>query len=85
MTADVINGTFELLGSLLLWLNVLVLYRAKQARGVHWSASAFFTLWGGWNLYYYPALGQWFSLGGGVSVVAANATWVVLALRYRRI
>lgn len=83
MKPDYVNGAFELLGSITLWLNVVVLYRAKAIRGVHWGATAFFTCWGVWNLFYYPALGQWWSFAGGLSVMAANGTWLGLALRYR--
>lgn len=83
MTPDAINGAFELVGSITLWLNVLALYRAKQVRGVHYAGAAFFTCWGVWNLYFYPALGQWLSFAGGISVAAANATWLTLAIIYR--
>jgi hypothetical protein len=82
VSPDAINGTLELIGSALVWFNVLALWRAKQVRGVHWGSSAFFCLWGAWNLYFYPALGQWFSFYGGISVIAANVTWVMLAVRY---
>lgn len=83
MKPDYINGALEFGGSITLWLNVLALYRAKQVRGVHWGGAAFFTCWGAWNLYYYPALEQWVSFFGGLSVVGANATWLALALYYR--
>ena len=81
---DWINGGFELGGSMLLWLNVQTLYRAKKVEGVHWGASAFFTFWGIWNLYYFPSLGQWCSFVGGCSIAAANATWVALAIYYEK-
>lgn len=44
-----------------------------------------FTLWGVWNIYYYPSLNQWCSFAGGLVIVAANALWVGLMLRYRKV
>lgn len=84
MNPDVVNGLFEFCGSLALWRNVLQLYRDKQLKGVHWAATAFFMTWGYWNLYYYPALDQWWSLYGGVSIVAANTVWLGQMAYYSR-
>jgi hypothetical protein len=67
---------FELFGSAMLWRNVLQLYRDKQVKGVHWSATFFFAAWGYWNLFYYPHLDQWWSFAGGVSIVIANTIWL---------
>src|SRR5690349_21170123 len=82
-TPDLINGLFELTGGLLNWGNVIRLYRDKQVRGVYVPAWALFTLWGFWNLYYYPHLNQWMSFAGGLVIVTANTVWVALAGYYR--
>ena len=81
---DGINGLFELGGSLLLWMNVRRLLKDKGYAGVYVPATAFFALWGLWNLYYYPSLGQWLSFAGGCSIVVANGTCVGLMLYYGR-
>lgn len=83
MIADGINGTFELLGGAFIWLCVWQILRDKQSKGVNPISIMFFAVWGFWNLYYYPSLGQWWSLVGGVSVVVANVTWVLLMIKYR--
>ncbi len=80
---DLINGTFELVGAFLCWMNFARLLRDREIRGVFWPASAFFAVWGLWNLYYYPSLGQWFSFGAGVVLCAGNLAWVGLALKLR--
>ncbi len=81
---DLVNGlVFELLGSVFLWMNVRKLWHDRELKGVYWYSTAFWSLWGCWNLYYYPSLGQWWSFLGGLSVFAANTCWLVLALRYR--
>lgn len=82
MSPDMINGLFEFGGSLLLWRNVLQLYRDKMVRGLHWGSVAFFAGWGYWNLYYYPALDQWWSFTGGVSIVTANTVWLIQVWYY---
>jgi hypothetical protein len=78
---DLVNGAFELSGGVVCWLNVKRLLRDRSVQGVDWRVSAFFSAWGFWNLFYYPQLGQWASFAGGVALVIANTTWVVLALR----
>jgi hypothetical protein len=73
---DLINGLFELIGGLLIWLNVFKLYIDKQIRGVHYAPMVFFMLWGYWNLYYYAHLDQWISWAAGINIVTANTVWV---------
>ncbi len=81
---DAFNGSFELGGAVMAWLNVVVLYKAKRVAGVSVSVWTFFAAWGAWNLYYYPYLDQWASFWGGIPMVAANITWVIMAVRYQR-
>ncbi len=82
---DVINGIFELVGSVMCWLNVYKIIQDKRVEGVYWSVSAFFSVWGLWNLYYYPTLGQWASFAGGIFLAAGNITWTLLAIKYSRL
>jgi len=81
---DLVNGLFELCGAFLLWVNVRKLHTDKQVRGVFWPVTAFFGVWGLWNLYYYPSLDQWFSFAAGIVLVTANIVWVWMAIRYRK-
>ena len=80
---DAVNGSFEFVGGLLLWLNVRALHRDKRIRGVRIFPTAFFCAWGFWNLYFYPHLGQWLSFLGGLNIVAANTVWVAQMIYYR--
>lgn len=80
---DAINAFFELGGAVLIWLNVRRLHRDKMVRGVFWPVNVFYTAWGVWNVYYYPALGQTLSFWAGLGVVLGNAAWCALAWRYR--
>jgi len=82
--ADAINGTFEILGSFFILMSVIKLHKDKQVKGVDWKHVAFFTLWGVWNLHYYPTLNQRLSFYGGIAIVAMNAIWVVQLLHYTK-
>jgi hypothetical protein len=81
---DLINGLFELSAGFFVLNHCRVLLQDKEARGVSLASIVFFTLWGFWNLIYYPALGQMASFIGGVFVVLANAFYTFLMLFYRR-
>lgn len=80
---DASNGAFEAIGGLLQIRNCFVLWQHKKVWGVDWRVTAFFTLWGLWNLFYYPHLGQWLSTAGGVVIVLANIVWVSGAIHFR--
>jgi len=83
IAVDFINGSFELLAGLFVLNHCRVLYAHKEARGVSLASVAFFTLWGFWNLYYYPTLQQPLSFYGGLFVVAANAVYLGMMFSYR--
>lgn len=84
MTPDLINGLFEFFGGLFLFLNVKRLHKDKKLSGVSFVPTAFFTVWGYWNLYFYPTVGAMWSFYGGILVMVMNTTWIVMALYYRK-
>lgn len=81
---DLLNGMFELLGGVFIWMHIRQILKDKAVKGVSIPATGFFTSWGFWNLYYYPHLGQWWSFTGGVVIVLANIIWISLMLYYSR-
>lgn len=83
MTADIINSFFEGGLALMLTLNIRALLKSKRVEGASLWPSLFVTIWGFWNLAYYPHLHQWASFAGGVGVVIGNSTWLALAVYYR--
>ena len=80
--ADTTNGLLELAGGVFVMLSIFKVIDDKKVRGVSWVHVSFFTVWGVWNLYYYPSLDQWFSFVGGLFLVSVNAVWVALLLYY---
>lgn len=83
MWQDLMNGSFEFLAAFASLNHSRVAYKHKKVSGVSKLSVAFFTLWGLWNLYYYPHLGQWASFAGGIVIMLANTLWLVLLWKYR--
>jgi hypothetical protein len=79
---DIVNGTLEALSGVMVLNHCRVLRADRRVAGVSIASVAFFTFWGVWNLFYYPALGQLWSLAGGVVVMAANGLYVAMLLHY---
>lgn len=84
INADFINGTIEAFAGLFALNHCRVLYAHKESRGVSIVSAIFFTLWGFWNLYYYPHLNQMMSFYGGLFVVVANVIYVAMMVIYRQ-
>lgn len=84
MIADAINGAFELVAGVAVLNHCRALYRDQQVRGASVLSTAFFFLWGLWNLFYYPSLSQWWSFSGGLLIMCANLLWVGMMIYYRQ-
>ncbi len=81
---DLVNGSFEIFGGFFILLSCIKLFREKKVRGVSWVHVSYFTLWGFWNLAYYPYLEQWTSFAGTILVVLMNCFWLGLMIYYIR-
>jgi hypothetical protein len=84
MNIDLINGGFELCSGLFQIANILRLIKDKEVKGVSLSSFILYTVWGLWNLYYYPSLGQSLSFIGGIFIVVTNMIWLGLAIYYKQ-
>lgn len=82
MTPDLINALFELLGAMIIVLNIHKVMEDRLVRGIHWYVVAFFCFWGIWNLFYYPYLDQWLSFAAGVLMVTMNMIYTALLIHY---
>lgn len=84
MTPDRINAVFEYVGvAAALFNSFALIWDNGNIAGVSITSQVFFTLWGFWNLYYYPHLGQRASAIAAFALVLANCTWLMLVLAYR--
>jgi len=81
--ADRINATLEYFGVLFAAWNCFILVRdSGQVMGVSIASTVFFTVWGVWNLWYYPHLGQTASGIAAIGLVIANGVWLSLYVLY---
>jgi hypothetical protein len=84
MTNDLINAGFECSGALFILNNCRTLIHDKLVRGVSLLTTVYFTVWGIWNVIYYPSLGQRWSFVAGMCICTANILWITLMLYYKR-
>ena len=81
---DLVNALFEFGGCAVMLLNLRAIRRDRSVRGVSLPAVGFFTAWGLWNLFYYPFLGQWLSVGAGFVLTVVQAIWLGHLIAYRK-
>jgi uncharacterized membrane protein YfcA len=74
--SDLINGIIEFISSLFVILNIIKLYKDKEVKGVSIICTIFFTSWGIWNIYFYPANKLYLSFIGGLFIALFNSIWV---------
>lgn len=81
---DVINSITEVICSILMWGNVVTVYKDKRVNGIHWLTAIVFFLEYCWNVAYYIGLHQSYSIWAGVNIVVSNLVWIILAWKYRK-
>jgi hypothetical protein len=75
---DTVTAIFELGGALANCMNIRAIWRAREVKGVHWATTAFYFLWGAWNLVFYPGGGFVWSFIGGIAIMTTNVVWLAL-------
>jgi hypothetical protein len=81
--SDGINSIFEALGGAFIVLSIIQAVVDKSVAGVSLGHVGFFVVWGYWNLYYYKAIKQRFSLIASIGVTVANTVWLALLIYYK--
>lgn len=79
---DHINALFEFGGACAIALSVRRIARDKTIKGMHWAPIAFFTSWGIFNIFYYPAIDQIWSFRAGMLVTMVNLVYLSAIVRY---
>lgn len=83
MIQDRTNAAFEVVGVAAALYNCHILIAdGGTVQGVSVLSTAFFSVWGAWNLYYYRYLGQSASQYAAGGLVLANGAWLALYLYY---
>ena len=80
---DLINGGFECVGIFFIIPSIIKTIKDKEVKGVNWLTVAFFTIWGIWNLIFYPINGLIFSFIGGIGIGVSNLVWAILLIYYK--
>ena len=81
---DIVNAIFEFGAILGIYGHIRQIKKDKKVNGIYIPTIMFFTLWGFWNIYYYPSLGQWFSFIAGSVLALMNCAYVYLLVKYSR-
>ena len=79
---DSINGAFQLGSSVAIFDHCWTAYKNKSAASTSKLAVGFFTLWSVWNIIYFVALDQYFSVLCGTLAVIANFCYMWLLHLY---
>lgn len=79
---DIVNALFEFGAIYALWLHISTIRRDKQVHGVSVVATAFFSAWGYWNVFFYPFNSLLLSGVAGACVAIMNTWYVILLLKY---
>lgn len=80
---DRISLVFHVLGCLVLLRSIVLLSRQQSVRGVSLWQAAFFASWSCWNLFFYDALGLFWSWYGAVVMAMINCTWVLMLCYFK--
>ena len=79
---DLINSGLVLLAVAAAAGDVLQITKDRQVRGTRFTTALLLTVWPMWDLYYYHALGQTFSMISCILLAGLRAAWLVVALGY---
>jgi len=82
--SDLLNGMFELVAGMFVILNIKQLNKDKEVKGISPISVIFFTMWGFWNVIFYPMNGFIWSFIGGLFIFVLNVFWVIQILYYKK-
>lgn len=83
MSLDLVTASFNFVAGLFILNNCRVLWNQKLVRGVSVVSTAFFFIWGCWNVVYYPGLGQIWSFRAGLFEMFSNCLWIALMVYFK--
>lgn len=83
MNGDQINGILEMAASIFILNHCRVLEKDKAVKGISILSVVFFTLYGIFNIFYYPSIAQWVSFWAGLFIVVVNFLYLWMVLKYK--
>lgn len=76
LNPDMTQAAFEAGSACFGLLNVRAIRASRSIKGVHWLPTAFFALWGLYNLWFYAALHLPLAWWAGLGITLVNAAWL---------
>lgn len=84
MSPDITQACWELGSAVFSLLNIRAIRQSKSLAGVHWLPTAFFFLWGVYNLWFYTALHLPAAWWAGMVITITNLIWLAHVAWYVR-
>jgi hypothetical protein len=81
--ADAVNGFFELVSAFMVYLHIRVIKKDKEVKGMSIVPIVFFTVWGFWNIFFYPYNGLYLSAIAGAVLALVNSYYFYLIMKYK--
>ena len=82
LTYDQVNAGFEMVGAAFRIFDCMKLHRDKTFLGGSIWTAVFFFIWGIFNTFFYPSLGQTWSLCAAITLTMVNGLWIVMAVYF---
>jgi len=82
MNPDITQAAWELGSAVLSVLNIIAIRKSRTIAGVHWAPTAFFFLWGIYNLWFYTALHLPLAYWAGCAITLTNLIWLAHVAYY---
>ena len=83
--SDLANGLLETIGGIMYMINIKVILKHKEVKGISLIPNIFYFLWAIFNLYFYSYNSLMFSFYGGIVLVIFSGIWLGLAVYYNYI
>lgn len=81
---DIINGTFNWVAAVFIFINAMDIYRKKDVAGHTYPSTIFFTTWSFFSVPYFWVLEQFWTVIPTVAMFVANLFLFLLVMKYRR-
>jgi len=84
LNPDYTQSFFEFGSALFQIKNVIAIRKHRTIKGVHWLPTAFFAIWGVYNLWFYLEMGLPLAWWAGLAITLVNMVWLSHAFYYLR-
>lgn len=76
ISPDLTQAAWETGSAVFSLLNIRAIRRSRSIAGVHWIPTAFYFLWGLYNIWFYEALSLPAAWWASIGITATNLLWL---------